>query len=73
MLKYMVPQNWLLNYAKFDGLRKVFRGMANRTKFDSKLENAVEDLEENYELFQEEFTSFFPDLKDFVSKRIQTI
>ena len=72
MLKYMVPQNWLLNYANFEGLRKVFRGMANRAKFDSKMENAVEDLQENYELFEEEFTNFFPDLKVFVSKKIQT-
>lgn len=72
MLKYMVPQNWLLNYANFEGLRKVFRGMAHRTKFDSKMENAVEDLQENYELFQEEFADFFPDLKVFVSNRIQT-
>lgn len=73
MLKYMIPQNWLLNYGNFEGVEKVFRGMANRTKFESNMENGVEELKEYYELFKGEFTSFFPQLKDFVKIKLETI
>lgn len=73
MLQYMIPQNWLLNYANFDGVSKVFRGMANRTKFDSNMESGVEDLQENYTAFKTEFITFFPDLVEFVNKKTQII
>ena len=73
MLQYMVPQNWLLNYANFDGLGKVFRGMAKRTKFESQMESGVEDLQEYYDDFRIEFTDFFPQLIKFVNKKLQSI
>lgn len=73
MLQYMIPQNWLLNYANLEGIEKVFRGMANRAKFDSKMESGVEDLEASYESFQAEFTSFFPELKEYVNKKLKNI
>ena len=73
MLQYMIPQNWLLNYGNLEGIGKVFRGMANRAKFDSKMESGVEDLVANYESFDAEFTSFFPELQDYVNKKLQTI
>lgn len=73
MLRYMIPQNWLLNYANFDGIQKVFRGMANRTKFDSQMENGVEDLQASYAEFEAEFTSFFPELQEFVRNKIESI
>lgn len=73
MLQYMVPQNWLLNYGNMDGIRKVFRGMANRTKFDSQMEKGVEDLQESYDKFEAEFTSFFPELEEFVNRKLESI
>lgn len=73
MLQYMIPQNWLLNYSRFDGLGRVFRGMANRTKFESNMENGVEDLQAGYIDFEAEFTKFFPDLEEFSHKKIQSL
>ena len=73
MLKYMVPQNWLLNYAHLSGIERVLKGMANRAKFDSQMQHGVEDLELNYTDFEEEFTMFFPDLQQFVDEKIQSI
>ena len=72
MLRYMIPQNWLLNYANFDGVRKVFQGLANRTKFESKMESGVEDLQAHYGLFEAEFKNFFPQLKSFVENKMNT-
>jgi len=73
MLQYMIPQNWLLNYANYEGIEKVFRGMANRTKFDSQMESGVEDLRENYHDFKDEFTSFFPELIKYVNRKLASI
>jgi acyl carrier protein phosphodiesterase len=73
MLQYMIPQNWLLNYANYEGIKKVFRGMANRTKFDSRMESGVEDLNDHYEAFKDEFVNFFPALENYVLKKLRSI
>jgi len=63
MLPYMVRGNWLLNYAKIDGIGRALSGMAQRTAYHSKMEQAVIDLREHYDLFFQEFMQFFPLLK----------
>ena len=73
MLKYMIPQNWLLNYAHLEGIGRVLRGMASRAKFNSQMEHGVEDLELNYDEFEDEFSRFFPELKEFVINKLPTI
>jgi acyl carrier protein phosphodiesterase len=73
MLKYMIPQNWLLNYSRLDGIEKVLKGMARRARFNSQMEYGVEELELNYVEFEEEFTKFFPELQDFVNGKIRDL
>ncbi len=65
MLPYMKDGNWLYNYSKIEGIHQALSGMARRTKFNSKMEYAVEDLRIHYSEFEEEFTSFFKDLISF--------
>jgi acyl carrier protein phosphodiesterase len=62
MLKYMVPQNWLLNYAQLNGIHKALSGMASRTTFDSGMEKATQWLEKDHDLYKKEFEMFFPEL-----------
>lgn len=62
ILPFMIAQNWLVNYSKLDDLRKVFRGMSRRTSNSAGMLHAVDDLEEHYELFENEFKLFFPDI-----------
>lgn len=62
ILPFMIAQNWLVNYSKLDDLRKVFRGMSRRTSNSGGMLNAVDDLEEHYESFENEFKLFFPDI-----------
>jgi acyl carrier protein phosphodiesterase len=62
MLKYMSSGNWLFNYQYLDGIHQALSGMSRRTKFDSKMEYATEDLRKNYEDFKAEFVAFFPEL-----------
>jgi acyl carrier protein phosphodiesterase len=73
MLKYMIPQNWLLNYAHLDGIGRVLNGMSRRAKFDSQMEHGVEELQLYYDEFEKEFSQFFPQLEDFVAYKLPTI
>ncbi len=66
---YMVRNNWLVNYADLDCLPRFFGGMARRTPFDSRMEHAVEDLKQGYDLYGEEFRDFFPELVAYVQSR----
>lgn len=68
MLPYMIRGNWLVGYARVSGIHDALSGMASRTPYDSKMEQASNDLNDYYENFQGEFENFFPDLKDFSEK-----
>jgi acyl carrier protein phosphodiesterase len=63
MLVYMSRDNWLLEYASIEGIHRALSGMARRTSFRSKMEEAVEDLEFHYEAIEKEFLQFFPELR----------
>lgn len=63
MMPYMIRGNWLVNYARVEGIERALSGMARRTRFESKMEQSVNDLIEHYELFQKEFSDFFPVLQ----------
>ncbi|HAJ98445.1 MAG TPA: DUF479 domain-containing protein [Bacteroidales bacterium] len=66
VLPYMVASNWLVNYADLDRMRGYFEGMAQRTMFKSGMENAVDDLVNYYDDFENEFRTFFPELVQYV-------
>lgn len=65
MMHYMIRGNWLLNYAKTEGINRALTGMSRRTPYDSKMDEAVENLRKNYAEFEDEFNMFFPALESF--------
>ena len=67
MLPYMIKGNWLVNYMHIEGIHRALTGMSRRTKYDSKMEEASHDLVNYYEDFKQEFTVFFPQLRQFAS------
>jgi len=69
--RYMLEHNILVGYSKLEGIERVLRGMARRTSFESNMENAIDDLKEHFDLFENEFKIFFPELQNFVSNEIQ--
>lgn len=73
MIPYMISDNWLLNYAKMDGISRVLSGMNRRTNNRSKMNYAIHDLEKNYEAFELEFTDFFNDLINFSRQKYISI
>jgi acyl carrier protein phosphodiesterase len=70
MYPYMIKDNWLLSYASIDGITKVLEGMNRRTKNKSKMNLAVQELQEFYVDFEEDFTSFFKELILFTDEEI---
>ncbi len=68
---YMEKDNWLYHYHSFFGMEQAFKGMTRRAKFDSKMENAVTVLKENYSFFEEDFRLFFPELQQYVLSEIE--
>lgn len=64
MMPYMIKQDWLSNYARMDGIARVLRGMSRRTPYESKMHEAVDDLQKFYVEFENEFFEFFPELEE---------
>ena len=62
VLPHMIANNWLVNYGKLEGINRAMQGMAKRASFQSSMENAIEDLENDYEKFEKDFGNFFPEL-----------
>ncbi len=65
-LPKMIEANWLLSYGELDGLRFTFKKMDERTSFPSNFVSAVEHVQEDYSLFEEEFNAFFPEVISYV-------
>jgi acyl carrier protein phosphodiesterase len=73
MMPYMVANNWLLSYASVDGIAKVLEGMNRRTQNRSKMNLAVNELEEFYDSFETEFTLFFAELIEYSKQELKLL
>ncbi|MBU2996384.1 acyl carrier protein phosphodiesterase [Cellulophaga baltica] len=69
MMPYMISDNWILNYAKMDGIGRVLNGVNRRTNNKSKMNFAILDLEQHYYDFEKEFTSFFEELTTYSKQK----
>ena len=63
MIPYMIKGNWLVNYANLEGIHLALTGMARRSPYESKMDESVVDLKENYDEFKMQFSVFFPELQ----------
>ena len=70
LLPFIIMQNWLASYGKFDGLSRAFDMMARRAKNKSNMESAVDDLQADYALYKADFERFFPDIAAFCEKEL---
>lgn len=69
MLPHMIADNWLLSYAKIEGIQRVLDGMNRRTKNVSGMNTATNELKQYYAEFENEFTSFFEELRAFTKQK----
>jgi acyl carrier protein phosphodiesterase len=73
MMPHMIAGNWLLSYAKIEGIQNVLDGMNRRTQNKSGMHTATIELKEFYTEFEAEFTSFFEELITFTKQTLQDI
>jgi len=59
---FMIKDNWLISYAKIEGIQKVLNGMSRRTTFESKMNEATRELKIHYSEFENHFFTFFNEL-----------
>ncbi len=65
-LPKMIAHDWLMSYQSLEGLQFTLEKMDERTRFPSNFVNAVEHLKADYEAFNNEFNTFFPEVIAFV-------
>ena len=73
MLPFMMKGNWLVNYSRVEGVARALSGMAGRTPYVSKMEEAGDDLIKYYGDFENEFSLFFPELSKYCQSRIREL
>jgi len=73
ILPFMIAQNWLVSYASIPDLHRVFHGMDRRTHYLAGMSRAVAALVENYARIGSDFESFYPDLQQFTTKKLDEI
>ena len=73
MMPYMIKYDWLFSYQYVDGIARILFQMDQRTKNNSKMQFAIEELKEFYDEFEHEFTSFFEDLRAFANEKLATL
>ena len=73
MMPFMIAENWLLNYARIDGIQRVLDGMNRRTKYPSQMNEATIELRTYYSEFEAEFTEFFEELMQFSNDKLLEI
>lgn len=73
ILAGMAMGNWLASYAFIDNVGLALSGMATRTRFDSQMQHATEELVLYYEDLKNDFLCFFPDLTAYVRQQILEI
>jgi acyl carrier protein phosphodiesterase len=73
MMPYMINQNWLVSYQTTEGINRILTQMDSRTKNESKMRFATHELIEYYTDFEQEFTTFFEDLKKQSHQKLITL
>ena len=56
----MKRYDWLTNYAHFEGIDRVLKGMGRRAKFESRMEEGVRELKQFHLELESHFFAFFP-------------
>ena len=73
LMPIMMKENWLVKYQTVKGIEHILTQMDGRTKNQSKMRFATNELLEFYLEFEDEFTNFFQELILFSKTKIITL
>jgi len=65
----MFRENWLLSYRTVEGITTILTQMDRRTKNQSQMRFATEELKTYYKNFENEFTLFFEELRAHAAEK----
>lgn len=65
---FMSVYDWLYSYHSIEGIQNALTGLSRKARFNSGMENAIEDLKKHYSEFEKEFTDFFPELEAHIKE-----
>lgn len=66
VLPHMIADNWVLQYAKVEGIRRALAGLSRRARRPIDLTEPLDDLEACREDFAADFATFFPEIVSHV-------
>ncbi len=67
MYDHMSKYDWLNSYASINGMGKALNGLANRASFESKMEESIVDLKQDFSFYESNFEAFFPELIEYAN------
>ena len=73
IMPIMFKENWLVAYESIDGIKHILTQMDRRTKNQSNMRFAVQDLTDFYSEFENEFTTFFKELVVFSNDKMKSL
>lgn len=73
MMPYMIGHNWLVSYQTIEGINRILTQMDQRTKNESKMRFASQELTEYYSEFEAHFSEFFEELIAHSNTKITTL
>ncbi len=71
LLPFLIKSRRLENYANMGGLARALNIMSRNTSLPSNTSQAIDCLKENYELFEQHFRTFFPQVTAMVDEEIK--
>ena len=73
ILPYITQHNWLLSYATIEGIENILFQMNYRIQHKVNMQEAIVELKQFYKEFEQEFTLFFEELRNFASLKLQSL
>jgi acyl carrier protein phosphodiesterase len=73
IMPYIIEYNWLVSYQTVEGISRILTQMDSRTKNESKMRFSPNELIEHYTEFEQEFTSFFEDIRIQSQQKLESL
>lgn len=64
-----IEKNWIRAYQTLEGVELVLNRMSMRTSLPDNSHSAITGIQANYQLFDDNFNEYFPQLVEFVEKK----
>jgi acyl carrier protein phosphodiesterase len=73
MMPYMIARNWIVSYASIAGMEMILFQMDYRTKHRVNMQEAIVELHQFYNEFEEEFGLFFEELRQHCLEKLSEL